>query len=172
MYSLKSFFMVGIYSADSEYDEHQWTYHFESCMYLSKKYRICSHKSAAEFENPQQAREFFHAWKFRDKYKLRLVEYKTHIKTEPPKSEPGSPREILERIRTFESSSVHSTAFMWFVGQDIHKMWSANTIKKHNKILSKYNLDILSPPLETLQPLDPGDDNEWHLKTNQIYAVK
>lgn len=146
---------------------------------ISSHARTCQKNiGSARIKVPQNLRirnmpgSFFHSWKFRDKYKLRLVEYKTHVKTEPPKSEPGSPREILERIRTFESSSVHSTAFMWFVGQDIHKMWSANTIKKHSKILSKYNLDILSPPLETLQPPASGDDNEWHLKTNQIYAVK
>lgn len=164
MHALRSFFLVGIYPIDTPLDEERWSTHAETCKYLSKKYRICTYKSAAEFFNPEDARNFFHEWKRRNEYKLKIVEYKTHVDIEVPKPEVGSPREILEQIRTFETSFVHSTAFMWFIGQDISKMWSASTIQKHQKILAKYNLSLSLPPKQLLEPLPSLDDNEWHLK--------
>ena len=65
----------------------------------------------------------------------------------------AEPEELLEHIRTFESSAVHITAFTWLLGKDIRNLWPTTTLKKHSRILKKYDLDISEPPIECWRPI-------------------
>lgn len=73
----KSFFNIGIY--DPLKDE-AWPWHCKyDGAYLSPKKRICSMTRAAEFDSAEKARHFYHEWKHRSKYKMKLIVYKKWV---------------------------------------------------------------------------------------------
>lgn len=158
--ALRSRFIAGVY--DPNIDD-SWPYfHLDEGVYLSKNKRLCSWKSAVEFDRPQQAREFYSAWKHASRYRLEVREFKTHIQVPDPVFPDDHPHSILKLIRNAESSYVHSTAFTWFLGKTDF-CWSKSTLARHRKILLNYGIDINLKPERLLEPLPSLDDDTWYL---------
>ena len=173
MRALRSRFMVGVYPVTEDPEPVQLRFrHIEGGDYLSRKYRICTWKSAAEFSTPHDARDFFHAYKRHNAYKLHIVEYKTLVEVPAPVLAADNPHAILERIRCSESPYVRQTAFFWYMGRDISNYWTSRTLAKHRMILLAYGLDIFLPPDRLLEPFPSQDDHVWHLARQPLTAVK
>jgi hypothetical protein len=166
--ALRSRFNAGVYDP-AIYDS--WPhFHADEGRYLSKKKHLCSLSSAAEFEHPQQVREFYSSWKHAHRYKLHVNEFKTHVEIPEHVFPDDNPWSVLKRIQESESSYVYSTAFFWFSGiQDVH--FSKSTIAKHRKILLLYGVDINLKPAILLEPFPDLHDHVWHLSKPVISAV-
>lgn len=74
----KSFFNIGIYE---QADDENWPWHndYYNGLYLSDKKRPCKQQKAAEFDTPEQARQFFDSWRGKSKYKMEVIEFKKWI---------------------------------------------------------------------------------------------
>jgi hypothetical protein len=166
--ALRSRFVVGVYDPNF-YDS--WPYFFShEGIFLSKNKRLCSWKSAIEFDQPQQARDFYSSWKHASSYRLKVVEFKTRIHVPDFVFADDHPRSILNRIRDSESSYVHSTALVWFLGKtDFY--WSKSTLSRHRKILLNYGIDINLKPHQLLEPLPNLDDDTWYLPMPSLTIV-
>lgn len=158
--ALRSRFIVGVY--DPNIDD-SWPYfHLDEGVYLSKNKRLCSWKSAVEFDRPEQAREFYSAWKNASRYRLSVVEFKTHVDVPAHVFPYDHPNSIFKRICEKESSYVKSTAITWLSGRTDY-FWSKSTVAKHRKILLSYGIDIYTTP-QRFWELPPSlDDDTWYL---------
>ena len=156
----RSFFLVGVYDP-SIYNS--WPYfHLDEGVYLSKNKRFCSFKSAVEFDRPEQAREFYSAWKHAPLYSLHIFEYKTYVDVPAHVFPDDHPNSVFKLICEKESSYVASTAITWLRGQSDY-LWSKSTLAKHRKILLLYGIDIYTKP-ERLWELPPSlHDDTWYL---------
>ena len=159
----RSVFRVGVYSRSHD-SEWPWAYESENGTYLSKKYRVCSERTAATFSTPEDARIFFDQWKSKGKYRLELVESKEYVEVPDPVFPVDHPRSIIAKINNLEPSTIRQTAFFWFSGEDIGTLWSKATLKRHRIILLKYDIDIEQPPKQVLEPLPSQHDDKWYLK--------
>ena len=133
----KSFFQIGVYDPDL-YDHWPWHCHYEDGRYLSAKKRICSWNKPAEFESQQAARDFYHSWKQKNKYKMELIEIKKWVEIPDPVFPEDHPRSILKKIADNEKYRVHSVALLWMSGVNVITHWSRPTQLKYRKILLNY----------------------------------
>lgn len=158
--ALRSRFIAGVYDPNM-YDS--WPYfHSDDGVYLSKNKRLCTFKTAIQFETPQAVREFYASWKHADRYRLYVYPFQVPIQVPMPVFPDDHPRSILSRICQAESSYVHNTAFLWFLGKD-ESIYSKSTLARHRKILLNYGIDINLKPERLLEPLPSLDDNIWYL---------
>lgn len=165
----RSRFHVGVYDPQ-EFDS--WPYfHPDEGIYLSKNKRLCSIKSAIEFDQPQQAVEFYASWKHAARYRLSVREYKTWVDVPDPVFPDDHPWSILRRIQENEFSYVHSTAFIWFLGKTDYP-WSKSTLARHRKILLNYGIDINQQPSQLLEPLPSLCDDTWYADKPTLSVVK
>lgn len=167
----RSAFHAGVYDPQN-FDSWPWAFDFENGCYLSANKRRCSMRSAAKFDTAAAAREFYHGWKHKDRYRLEVVEFKEYVDVPAPKYPEDHPRSILSRLSGAVGNSVYNTAFMWFLGEDPAKLWSPATIKKHTKLLLAHGIDITKPPQQLLQPHPVLHDDEWHLQCPNLSAIK
>lgn len=157
----RSRFVVGVY--DPNIDD-SWPYfHPDEGVYLSRNKRLCSQKSAIEFDIPDQAREFFGSWKHSYRYALHVLEYKTYIDVPEPVFPDDHPRSILKRIRANEHSGIAHTAFDWLSGSDFFRSYSKSTLARHRNALLKYGIDIYQKPTQLLEPLSLLHEDTWYL---------
>lgn len=170
MQARRSVFRLGVYEAKWG-EEWPWAFEAEKGQYLSAKYRVCSERSAAKFSDLNEARDFFHSWKRRSDFLLEVVESKEYAEIPDPVYPDDHPRSILGRINQHEMSSVRKTAFFWFLGDDISKLYSRATLKKHRKVLLSYGIDINKAPASTLETEVNLHDDEWHLVQPKL-AIK
>lgn len=160
-FALKSRFYVGVYDP-STYNS--WPYfHLDEGVYLSKNKRLCSHKSAIEFDDPEKAREFYASWRHADRYRLHVYPFQTHVEVPMPVFPDDHPFSILMRIKQNESGYVVRTAFTWLSGRsDFY--FSYSTLAKHRKILLSYGIDINCKPDVLLEPLPSLDEKPYSSK--------
>lgn len=169
----KSYFYIGIYNPIID---EVWPY-FNSWdgTYLSEKNRVCSIKKAIEFESPKKAREFFHSWKHKAKWRMELVEFKKWVDAPDPVYAKGDPRSIIKNIHNGEKSSTYATtAIEWFSKIDIKSRMTPQTFQRHRTILLKYNIDIENKPSITLNDLQPAYTvrTEFETTTPQLKIIK
>lgn len=170
MFATRSFYNLGIYKTEWA-DSWPWHFHYENGVYLSRKYRPCGWAKAAEFECPQEAREFFHSWKNTQGYQLELIEFKRRVEIPDPVFPEDHPRTILDKINKNEQSCIRITAMSWFSGDDISDLWTKRTLNKHRAALLNYGIDIFETPTSLLEPLPSMDDDEWHLAKNKLNII-
>ncbi|NQY63543.1 MAG: hypothetical protein HRT38_07365 [Alteromonadaceae bacterium] len=165
----KSFFQIGLF--DPLFDDvWPWHFHYENGVYLSKKYRKCGWNSSAEFESPKDAREFYHNWKHREKFKMELIEVKRWVTVPDPVFPPDHPRSIIEKIRQTEKCHHARTAIMWFMGMEIKDYMTKPTLLKHKAVLLKYGVDIETECLDRLEPLVSSED-VWQLSKPDLDLI-
>jgi hypothetical protein len=149
----KSFFQIGIFDPEV-CDAWPWHCHYEDGQYLSRKERICSWLRPAEFDTPNEAREFFHQWKNPKNYKMEVIEIIKWVKVPDPEYPDDDPRTIIKKVTSGEKYSTYwMTAHRWFWGDDIESEYSKSKFKKHREILLKYGIDINEQPAISLKPL-------------------
>lgn len=160
-FALKSRFYVGVYDP-SMYDS--WPYfHLDEGVYLSKNKRLCSHKSAIEFDDPEKAREFYASWRHADCYRLHVCPFQIHVEVPMPVFPDDHPRSILRRIENNEPRYIFNTALQWFFG-DSRFFLAKSTLAKHRKILLAYGIDINCKPDVLLEPLPSLDEKPYSSK--------
>ena len=152
MHVNKSFYFIGIYDP-KKHDSWPWHCHYDDGQYLSAKKRICS-KVPAEFETENEAREFFHSWKHKAKYKMELIEVKKWVDIPDPVYPDDHPRSILDKIVKNEKSRFGVIAALWFSGADVISQYSRPTQLKYQKELLKYDIDLFSKPTDKIK-------NQW-----------
>lgn len=153
---LKLNYLIGVYDPEKA-DSWPWHCHYEDGNYLSVKHRVCGRERAAEFTTEQKAREFYHRWKHAHLFKFELIPVRYWVSGPDPVYPPGHPKAILKAISEHEPHSVKLTASFWFYDQDISKLYSQKTLKKHRKTLLKYGIDIdlPRPPNLEIKPEQP-----------------
>lgn len=75
----RSVFSIGVFDPN-KHDDWPWHYHYDDGVYLSANNRLCKLKKAAEFDDIEKARQFFHAWGGSNKYKMEIIESKKEVK--------------------------------------------------------------------------------------------
>jgi hypothetical protein len=146
----KSFFQIGIYDP-LRFDKWPWHYEYEYGMYLSAKKRVCGWNKPAEFDTEKEAREFFHSWKQKAKYKMEIIEVKRSADIPDPVFPEDHPRTIMEQIVKNEKSSFRTAASLWFSGFNAIERYSRPTQLKYRKQLLKYGIDLFSDPSPLLK---------------------
>jgi len=164
----RSIFSVGIYDPN-HFDEWPFFFSLEGT-FLSYKYRVCSHVKAAQFNTPEEARQFFHCWKNPRGYKLHLIESKEWVDTPDPIYAKEDPRSVLSDIIKNEHAYVSSTFTFWMNGDDLTRVWTKRTLRKHRHQILAYGFDIFKP-CPKLQYHDFNDD-EWHLKPRKLKSAR
>lgn len=67
------YYYVGIYDPKVSHSW-PWEFHLDKGVYISPNYRKCRWKSAAKFNTANEARLFFHQWKNKQGFKMKLLE--------------------------------------------------------------------------------------------------
>lgn len=119
-------------------------FHLDEGLYLSIKGRACTLRSAATFTTKQEAVEHFHAWvtskKTRlEKYKLEVIEYSTQETVERELYDQSHP---LWEVDKNEKAHIIKLARAYYFGYLHELMYSDQTIKRHQKVLRKYGIDL------------------------------
>ena len=157
----KSFFQIGVYDPN-QYNSWPWHFHYENGKYLSTKKRVCGWSKPAEFDTQEEAREFFHAWKQKTKYKMEIIEIKRWAEIPDPIYPDDHPRNIMGRIMENEKSRFSMVAALWFSGINGIKDYSKTTQLKYREQLLKYGIDIFSePPREMKQKWEESNDRNY-----------
>lgn len=167
----RSFFNIGLYDLAVD-DSWPWHCHYEDGVYLSSKKRCCKRGKAAEFDTPEQAREFFHNWSGNRKWKMELIEYKRWTEIPAPVYPADHPVSILEAIRNVERYPVCETARLWFAGEIKSHYVTKVTLKRHREKLLVYGIDIDKKPKQRYKPSPPKVDKTWHLSALKLTEVK
>lgn len=146
----KSFFQIGIYDP-KKYDSWPWHFYYEKGKYLSAKKRVCGWSKPAEFGTQEEARNFFHTWKHKAKYKMEIIEVKKWVKAPDPVYPDGHPRTIMEKIVKNEKFRFRAAASLWFSSINAIKDFSRPTQLKYREQLLKYGIDIFLEPSGEIQ---------------------
>ncbi len=146
----KSFFQIGIYNPEMD-NCWPWHFHYENGRYLSAKKRICSWNRPAEFETEKEAREFYHSWKQKDKYKMELIKIQKWVEIPDPVFPKDHPYSILKKIIANEKSRFITVASLWFSGIHTIKSYSRPTQIKYRNTLLKYGIDLFSDPTKEIK---------------------
>lgn len=153
----KIFHMVGLIDTRENPDLDE-RFHLDEGLFLSKGGRICSYKSAATFESRDEAAALFHKWVSRNPgrsvYKLEVVSYSTMESRPFTLFDESHP---LWEIETNEPSATRKIARVWFYDYLHDLNYSKSTIARHQKVLSKYGIDLkqrVDPELSLALRLD------------------
>lgn len=167
----KTYYLIGIFDPKID-DCWPWHFQYEYGQYLSEKHRICKWERAAKFRTKEEAREFYSLWKHWKDYKFELIDESIWEEEPDPIYPPDHPRSILDLIRNNESYSVKNLAALWFYGEDVKKLYSESTLKKHRIALLKYGIDIFSKVTDNMKitPIHPIQETEK--KKSHLTVVK